>query len=306
MHSSPVLSLSPSFNSYSSGNLAEIAARTVEECRHESESEFDEDYGFKNDKYLNDTAQRQPQVEEKQEAIDCEEEENDEFEFPSVCGNPNPAISADEIFYGGQIRPGFPIFGRNLSFSGVGNGNGKENCGKPPIPPSPVRLPLGKLMSEDRDPPSCSSSEADDLEGVPAESYCVWKPKSTAAEKESPRRRKKSNSMGSSKLFKFRDLLHRSNSDGKDTFVFLTAKDEKADSSETATEKSSTGLKFAGKAKPKVIGGNEVVPVTEAHYARKGTAVKDGDRRRSYLPYRQDLVGFFANVNGVSRNLHPF
>ncbi|XP_057514891.1 uncharacterized protein LOC130796542 [Actinidia eriantha] len=174
------------------------------------------------------------------------------------------------------------------------------------MPPSSVRLSLGKLMSEDRDPPSCSSSESDDLEGVPAESYCVWKPKSAAVE-ESPGRRKKSNSMGSSKPFKFRDLLHRSNSDGKDTFVFLTAKkDDKADSSETATEKNPTGLKSAGKVKPKVIGGNEVVPVTEAHYARKGTAVKDGDRRRSYLPYRQDLVGFFSNVNGVSRNLHPF
>ncbi|GFZ03741.1 hypothetical protein Acr_16g0003650 [Actinidia rufa] len=263
---------------YSSGKLAEIAARAVEECRHESESEseFDDDYGFKNDEYLNDTAQKQPQVEEKNEAIDCEEDENDEFEFPCVCREPNPTISADEIFYGGQIRPVFPIFGRNLSFSGV--------------------LETGMV----------EKIVSDDLEGVPAESYCVWKPKSAAVE-ESPGRHKKSKSMGSSKGFKFRDLLHRSNSDSKDTFVFLTAKkDETADSSETATERNSTGLKFAGKVKPKVIGGNEVVPVTEAHYARKGTSVKDGDRRRSYLPYRQDLVGFFANVNGVSRNLHPF
>ncbi|PSR89582.1 Candidapepsin-7 like [Actinidia chinensis var. chinensis] len=307
MHSSPVLSFSPSFNNCSSGKLAEIAARVVEEFRHESESEFDDDYGFRHDEYLNDKAQKQPQVEEKDEANDSEEDENDEFEFPTVCREPNPAISADEIFYGGQIRPVFPIFGRNLSFSGVGNGNGRVDCCKPPIPPSSVRIPLGKLMNEDRDPPSCSSSEADDLEGVPAETYCVWKPKSAAAEKESPGSCKKSNSTGSSKRWKFRDLLHRSNSDGKDTFVFLAAKkDEKADASATATEKSSIGVKFAGKVKPKGIGGNEVVPVTEAHYARKGSAVKDGDRRRSFLPYRQDFVGLFANVNGVSRNLHPF
>ncbi|KAK9935494.1 hypothetical protein M0R45_022596 [Rubus argutus] len=30
------------------------------------------------------------------------------------------------------------------------------------------------------------------------------------------------------------------------------------------------------------------------------------DKRRSYLPYRPGLVGFFTNVNGLSRNVHPF
>jgi hypothetical protein len=33
---------------------------------------------------------------------------------------------------------------------------------------------------------------------------------------------------------------------------------------------------------------------------------KEGDKRRSYLPYRPDLVGFMSNVKGVGRNIHPF
>jgi hypothetical protein len=40
----------------------------------------------------------------------------------------------------------------------------------------------------------------------------------------------------------------------------------------------------------------------EHYYVRS----KEGDKRRSYLPYRPDLVGFLSNVNGVGRNLHPF
>jgi hypothetical protein len=28
--------------------------------------------------------------------------------------------------------------------------------------------------------------------------------------------------------------------------------------------------------------------------------------RRTFLPYRQDLVGLFANVRGLSRSHHPF
>ncbi|WJZ88985.1 hypothetical protein VitviT2T_008236 [Vitis vinifera] len=64
-----------------------------------------------------------------------------------------------------------------------------------------------------------TASEADELEGVLSGMYCVWKPK---AAKSPPRRCRKNNSTGSSKRWKFRNFLHRSNSDDKDTFVFLT------------------------------------------------------------------------------------
>ena len=63
------------------------------------------------------------------------------------------------------------------------------------------------------------SSEVDELEKVPSGTYYVWKSKAT---KSPPRRCKKSNSTGSSKWWKFRDFLLRSNNDGKDTLFFLT------------------------------------------------------------------------------------
>ena len=63
--------------------------------------------------------------------------------------------------------------------------------------PASIRLPLRKLLIEERETASCSSSEADELEGVPSGTYCVWTPK---AAESPPGRCRKSNSTGSSKL----------------------------------------------------------------------------------------------------------
>jgi len=48
--------------------------------------------------------------------------------------------------------------------------------------------------------------------------------------------------------------------------------------------------------------GGGLFQFQEHYYVRS----KEGDKRRSYLPSRPDLVGFLSNVNGVGRNLHPF
>ncbi|XVF54115.1 hypothetical protein PTKIN_Ptkin05aG0155000 [Pterospermum kingtungense] len=208
MQASPVLSLcpsSPSFNTCSSGRLAEIAAGVVEEFRQESGSDQDEIWPHK-----------------KQQVI--EEEEDDDFEFAFVCREADTSpITADEIFYNGQIRPIYPLFNTKL-LDGDQTPNGKNVDSTS----RPHRLPLGKLMRETTS--SCSSSEADELEGLKLGTYCVWKPKgatSTSAsdnfDEETPGRCKKSNSTGSSKRWKLKDLLYRSNSDGKDTFVFLAS-----------------------------------------------------------------------------------
>uniref|UniRef100_A0A5B7BK69 Uncharacterized protein n=1 Tax=Davidia involucrata TaxID=16924 RepID=A0A5B7BK69_DAVIN len=307
MQSSSVLLLSPSFSSYSSAKLAEIADRVVQEFRAETESELDDDlFGFKSEETSSVIAQEKPNAEEEEEEEE-EKEEDDDFEFAFVGREPDSSpISADEIFYNGQIRPVFPIFNRDLLLGDSEYENSVSS--EPPPPPPSIRRPLRKLFIEDRDPPSCSSSEADDLEGIPQGTYCVWTPK--AAVEESPGRCKKSNSTGSSKRWKFRDLLHRSNSDGKDTFVFLTPSNAaNAKKRDEKVEKATTEApSVAGKAKSKGVTGGRVVSVPaahEAHYVRN-RAMKEGDRRRSFLPYRQDLVGFFANVNGLSRNLHPF
>ncbi|KAF7134687.1 hypothetical protein RHSIM_Rhsim08G0172000 [Rhododendron simsii] len=304
--SSPVVLLSPSFTTYSSGTLADIAARVVEEFRLESGSEFDDLYGAleENQGKSNDVARKQPTILEEEE--DDEEEVNkgeDDFEFPSVCVQ---SISADEIFCNGQIRPVFPVFGRKDVFfaGGVGSrGDGKANCSssKASNPSSPIRVSLRSLMREERDSiASCSSSESsDELDGIPAETYCAWTPKSAA---EVPERWRKSGSTGSSKRWRIRDLLRRSNSDGRLPSVFLgnssarKLKDERVSAKATTTEKTS-------------FGGGEVVPVTAAQEEDYGVATaasagKEGECRRS--SGRQDWVGFFTNVNGLSSNLHPF
>ncbi|CAK9137607.1 unnamed protein product [Ilex paraguariensis] len=299
--SSPVLSLSlsPSFNSCSSNKLAEIAARVVEEFKAESESELDHEFDFKDEETGNDTVveEKNPQFEEEveeeknnDEDKNEEDEDDDEFEFAFVSREADSSpISADDIFYNGQIRPMFPVFNRDLLL-----GDLEIESYEPSKPPIPTRLSLRKLLSEERYPSSCSSSEADELDGVQPGTYCVWTPKAATAEK-SPEWHKKSNSTGSSKRWKFRDLIHRSNSDGKDAYVFLTPTKANSKKKDEKNEKFTTGkVKDCGEG------------MTAAQYAKNNRMMKEGERRRSFLPYRQDLVGFFANVNGLSRNLHPF
>nr|GLL36214.1 uncharacterized protein LOC109150784 [Ipomoea trifida] len=305
--SSVISPSSKSFCSYSNTNLADIAARVVEELRVENgnESEFLEDDVFSGPESGKEVVGGGVGKEETKEDGDGDEEE---FEFEFVTGDAvfSP-ISADEIFYDGQIRPVYPVFNRNLLSGDVDFENGisnsmtmtkansseaeKKSSTPPPPPPPPqpkIRLPLRKLFSKEREAQSsCSSSEADEMDGIPPGTYCVWRPKAAPAEKSSP---KKSNSTGWSKRWKLRDLIHRSNSEGKDSFVFLTPSFRKAT---PKPEKPAAAVAEASNTDDK--------PATPPHCAKS-----DGDRRRSFLPHKHDLVGLFANVNGLSRNLQPF
>ncbi|KAM7471310.1 hypothetical protein LguiA_009493 [Lonicera macranthoides] len=283
--SQQVLSLSPSFNAYSSGTLAQIAARVVQEFRAESQPDnhhHDDVFNFKDEQ----SSINKPHT----ELLNNTKE--DDFEFAFTFGHPDsPTISADDIFSNGQIRPIFPLFNTDLLLGNAEFEISKSSKPPPPQPPPakrPARLPLRKLFIEERDTPSCSSSEADNLDGIQPETYCVWRPR-IAPEEDSPEKCKKSNSTGSSKRWKFRDLLHRSNSDGKDSLVFMTPKEDKE-------------VKDTGSVKE---GGSDDVTATAENHVKK-IGMKEGDRRRSLIPYKQDLVGLFANVSGLSRNIHPF
>jgi hypothetical protein len=87
------------------------------------------------------------------------------------------------------------------------------------MPRNQIDYPLRKLFYEDRETFSCSSSEADDIDSLELRSYCVWTPKK---EEGSPGSCKKSSyTWSNSKRWKFKDFIHQSNSDGKDTFMFL-------------------------------------------------------------------------------------
>ncbi|KAK3413207.1 hypothetical protein EUGRSUZ_I01788 [Eucalyptus grandis] len=207
---------------------------------------------------------------------------DDDFEFVSLVRERD-----DVLINGGQIGPVFPVFNRDLLYVRGGgdrasDGEAKaDRDGDRGRAVASLRIPLKDLFVEDRDPPSSSSSsEVDELEG----------------------------------RWRFRDLLRRSNSDGKESFVFLTpaSRSSSLSSSSDASAKekarpspspSQAGAVAERRSKAKASAAS--ASPHEAFYVRN-RALKEGDKRRSYLPYRQDLVGFFANVNGLGRSFPPF
>ncbi|KAK6787725.1 hypothetical protein RDI58_016250 [Solanum bulbocastanum] len=273
MQASPELSQYPSF---ARTNLTEIAARVVEEFT--AENEIDSEFSF-NDDYNNENHENQVHKHD--------DEDDSEFAFVTEGSDQFSPISADEIFFNGQIRP---IFNRDLSFNDTGYNNSEKVSTQTKSKSN--RVSLRKLFTEDREiASSSSSSEGDDLEGIAPGTYCVWRPKSV---EESPcELRKKSNSTGSSsKRWKLSDFIHRSNSDGKETFVFLKTPFKKR---EEKTEITRTDCgKITGK-----------VPAVEDFPALR-CSINGKDKRKSYLPYRQDLLSFLGNVNGLNQNLQHF
>ncbi|XWS44177.1 hypothetical protein CRYUN_Cryun15aG0022000 [Craigia yunnanensis] len=198
----------------------------------------------------------------------------------------------------------FPVFNRDLLLNGEGDDDEVEEA---------IRIPLRNLFIGDGDvPSSSSSSSADELEGLPTETYCVWKPKQSP--ESSPNMCKKSKSTGSSSSKRWRlikDLLKRSNSDSKfSTSSFLSLNFDKSTIEKKHEEKASkktatTKKKNEGEVTATKMKRVEKASAHEVFYVRN-KALKEGDKRRSYLPYRQDLVGIFANVNGLGRTFPPF
>ncbi|KAE8691640.1 Detected protein of unknown function [Hibiscus syriacus] len=157
-----------------------------------------------------------------------------------------------------------------------------------------IRVPLRKLLIGDGDILSSSSSEADELEGLPTDMYCVWKPKQSA--ESSPNRCKKSKSTGSSSSKRWRfikDFLKRSNSDGNASSSFLNFDKNEEKVSEKTAKTPTIKKKSEGDAMK--MKKAEKSSANEGFNVRNKT-LKGGDKRRSYLPYRRDLVGIFANV----------
>ncbi|KAK8653304.1 hypothetical protein V6N13_127311 [Hibiscus sabdariffa] len=207
---------------------------------------------------------------------------DEEFEFANDLGE-NPETSSS-----------FPIFNR-------GGGSNYDDG----VVEEDVRIPLRDLFIDDGVFLSSSSSETDELEGLPTDMYCVWKAKQSAESSPNSCKKSKSTGSSSSKRWRFiKDFLKRSNSDGNASFsssLFLnfrkneenvrektakttTMKKEKKKSEGVVITATATGMKKAEKSL-----------VNEAFNVRD-KALQGGDKRRSYLPYRQDLVEIFANV----------
>lgn len=232
-----------------------------------------------------------------------EDEDGDEFSFPV------PPVAADAC-----IVPVYPIFGRPPSPQ-------REEEEEPET--ATLRVPLGRLLLEEREfrarEPDGRSASAqawqdeddasggggggagdEDLQGVPAESYCLWAPGGQSPAPASPRRCRKSGSTGS--VLRWRRisdrLVGRSHSDGKEKFVFLTAVPDPlrppSRSNKEVDEGGGDGDGEAGSV------------AHQLRYYGRGRGGGGGSRRRSYLPYKQELVGLFANVSGLRRSYHPF
>ncbi|PAN18074.1 hypothetical protein PAHAL_3G176100 [Panicum hallii] len=198
-----------------------------------------------------------------------------DFTFAAV---PPPLLAAGG---GGRMGVLYPVFGRPRS---------------PPRPPAPeletatARVPLGRLLLVDREPAPAQQppAPADDLDSVPAEMYCPWSPGWSAA---SPARCKKSGSTGSVLRWRPR-LVGRSQSDGKEKFVFLNT-------TGAASGRSGRKGRSGGGGVSAALGGH-----AWSYYASGGAS--NGARRRSFLPYKQDLVGLFANAAVFRRSYLPF
>lgn len=243
---------------------------------------------------VTESAEQEPQLEEEDE-----EDGDSDFEFACLIPGGSP-VSADDVFDNGQIRPFFPLFNRDLVFA--------DSEPDPSLSPSVLRPPMKKVFAE-----AGVGGGADEPQGT----YCEWTARIVEETPPSPGSCQKSNSTGSSKLWRLRDLLPRSNSDGRDAVVMLSppadAKPsdrgvEKAKrSTEKAVERKEADVEEAKKGKGKGKGKTTAPSAHERHYV-KSRAAKESDKRKSYLPYRRDLLGlgFFTSVNGLSKNLHPF
>ncbi|KAJ0051706.1 hypothetical protein Pint_02721 [Pistacia integerrima] len=278
---SSTVSFCPSFNSYASSKLVDIAVKVAE--RQE------------NDVVNSGIAE--------------------DFEFVS---DGRVGSDARELFVDGQIRQVFPVFNRALLLN---EEDGYDNY----TTPRKLRVSLKNLFVEEGGggggggegpppPSSPSSSEEDELEAVPEDTYCVWSPKRNNKVAASPNR---SNSTGSTSSFKgwfkFPRLLRRSNSEGghKDSFLFLHKKKTNADSEAPKQQGSKEGMvKRGGYSKVKLSPLHEV-KLSPSHevFFMKNKAVKEVDhkKRSSYLPYKQDLLGFFVNnVSSLGKTFAPF
>lgn len=220
-----------------------------------------------------------------------EEQERDEAEFSFVSVNPESPIAADVAFSNGQIRTIYPMFDQTLLYEYVNDDGEVKNSSS-----SSLRAPLRKLFVQERLNP----------EAEPAGPFCEWSSGKIVKEVSSDSC-KKSSSTGFSKLWRFRELIVRSGSDGKDAFVFLynsnNYKNNNKDKIRSSVNKTKV-KKTSGKVKNenvKKVRAETVSSMYEKHYLNR-----ESDRRKSYTPYRQDLIGFFTTVNGLSKNVHSY
>ncbi|KAJ8486608.1 hypothetical protein OPV22_019093 [Ensete ventricosum] len=259
-------------------------------------------------------ASRAPEsLRQDEEEDESDDEDEGDFEFAFALTDPGhgdetTAAAAADIFSDGRIRPLCPVFGRGLP---LGDG---------PVDRDQIQRLLGNKPQRDSGLDSTPIlSEVDDLERVVPGTYCSWAPRPSEAAAQG--RRKKSSSTGSLQQWRIRDLMaRRSQSDGKKTGMFLASKErrghkkkaEKGTPPRSHRTESEVAVK-EGNEEKNGRGGNgggvkagqwDIVTALRMYYGKGGEQAARHGARRSFLPYKRNVVGFFANVNGIGRRCH--
>ncbi|KAL1808269.1 hypothetical protein ACET3Z_025259 [Daucus carota] len=230
--------------------------------------------------YDNNAEMDSKQAQLRREEVHEEDNKDEDFTF-AISGGDSSPISADDAFEHGKIRPIYPLFDQNLLL----------NDGELSLP---ARPPVEHVFMES------PARKSDEMERIATGPYCAWS--------KSPEMSRKSNSTGFSKLWRFKEYMQRSNSDGRDAYVFYNQNSTGEASSEKKiiAKKSASEKKAVVEEKKKAKKGDKTMSSHEVYLKKKG--YNPEEKRKSYLPYRPELVGFFTNVNGggLSKNVHPY
>ncbi|KAI3520764.1 hypothetical protein L1887_10215 [Cichorium endivia] len=255
------LGFCPSFNCYSSDSLASTAAAKVSNQLQQELSARFHDVG------------------------------EEDFEFSIVLGDEEISEVQDTA---SEERAVFPLFNRDLLINCEAV-QGKADDEGDACSDSLAKLFITEREREREGSASSSSSEADESDSELPGVFCVWRPKMDIGSSPISRCKKSSSTGSGSKRWRIRDLLRRSNSEGKEPMVLLTHKKV-----EIPKQKRSSGevAIVASKSKPSSPSFHELFYVQQR-------AKSEGGKRKSYLPYRQGLVGFFSNVNSKGKK-SPF
>ncbi|EPS73287.1 hypothetical protein M569_01474 [Genlisea aurea] len=199
-----------------------------------------------------------------------------EFSFLRKDGE----ILADEFFHNLRIESVFPLFDQDL----LPRNEDSEF-------ESRINIPSIEIFVEDK-------NDRDESEMVPTGAYCVWRPKNKSVEIESPTRTprpiRKKKSAGS-------ESPRSSSSNRKTDIVFLA-------SSSSSSSSSRTGKEPMERSAVQANGKAAAVPRAKASSSAQASVIyvryremKEEEKKKSFLPYRQDLVGIFSHANAARR-----
>lgn len=201
------------------------------------------------------------------------------FSFASI--EPRRTFTfADDIFDNGQIRPIFPASNQSLLINIT-----------PVIATSPLQSSLKKSFDVQTNQISLNRS------GVSKEPHNEPSPTTTMAEVEaSTVCVKKRQFTRFSKIWRFLwHMNHWKNNNTKETLVFFNPSIQGISNTGNVENVIKKGKSEKRKMK---------LSAHEKFYVMNRMR-KEKNKHRSFLPYRPELVGIFANVNGFSRSLHP-